>query len=58
MISIQMSPEIARALVRLIETASRKGKKSEWWAELSGPLVSPGRSGPSFLEDLQRSVKP
>ena len=58
MIKMEFTPEVGRALYELIRTAQNKGRKSEWWAKISAPLVGPQSTGPSFHELLRRQVQP
>lgn len=59
MITMQMTPEQGKALLRLIETAERKGRASDWWRCLVRPLTAETEGGGSnFHQDLGRAVVP
>lgn len=53
---MQFSPEVGRALYKLIEVAERKGRSSDWWRKLVEPLV--GVEASSFKADLGKAVGP
>lgn len=58
MITMQLTPQQAKALHSLISTARNKGRKSEWWQKLVSPLVDGQEDRPSFHDELGRAVGP